>query len=87
LVHLEPPFAHGHLPGKKPGTVPGGWKFETLYFPLDALVLAPLRRSCGGAYMAITNWRLHADPALAPLRRSSTGAITPITVWRHYGDR
>jgi hypothetical protein len=37
--------------------------------------------------MAITDWRLYADPALAPLRRSSSGAITPITDWRHYGDR
>jgi hypothetical protein len=66
---------------------PGGWKFETLFLSPRRRLLAPLRRSCSGAYAAITRWRLYADPALAPLRRSSRGAYTPITDWRHNGDR
>jgi hypothetical protein len=77
----------GTFRAKNPARYPVDGSSKRLISPLDALVLAPLRRSCGGAYMAITDWRLYADPALAPLRRSSRGAITPITDWCHYGDR
>jgi hypothetical protein len=77
----------GTFRAKSPARYPVDGSSKRFISPLDALVLAPLRRSVSGAYMAITNWRLYADPALAPLRRSPGGAITPITDWRHYGDR